>query len=385
MNTITKTSLKGKIFFFAVFFIFLITASLFFARYFSALSVSEQTQSASEISQEMPQEWQVSEEYRLAQTSQQNIQKRKTRAQNIDADGDTPASFRSNTPQRPSIKKDIPVAAQTGVQLSISERGDEKIAEESQTPQTQSASSEKLPKQELPEQSLTVIRIVDGDTLALSDKKTVRLIGINTPEKDQPYYTEAKNILSNLTFGKPVRLEKDVSDTDRYGRLLRYVYVDDIFINLEMIQSGLAHAYAYPPDTAHKEEFLSAERTAREQGIGLWKKSSASVSLIELHADAQGSDAKNLNGEYVVLKNIGSSPLPLSHWSMKDAGTHIYTFPDFTLPGNAAVTVFSGKGTNTADSLYWNSKDHIWNNGSDTLYLRTETGELAIEYTYSAP
>ncbi|MDI6885900.1 MAG: thermonuclease family protein [archaeon] len=69
----------------------------------------------------------------------------------------------------------------------------------------------------------------------------VRLLGINTPEKGQPYYEEATNRLKELIEGKTVTLEKDIEDKDQYERLLRYIYIDDTFVNLEMVREGYAN------------------------------------------------------------------------------------------------------------------------------------------------
>lgn len=377
MPIISTAYSKKRVLFFIIIFTVLIAVSLFFANYFSAFSLSEEKNTIP-----IPQpETQDYREYISVSQPSPVFQKEAENPKKISIDTEVEMY---DAVQHPLIKKESPLASPPIIQKPTQEKEEDVPIQ--QVEPSHSILKEEVTK-EIPEQDLIVVRIVDGDTLVLSDKKTVRLIGINTPEKDQPYYAEAKNRLGDLVMGKPVRLEKDISDTDKYGRLLRYVYIDDLFINLEMIRSGYANAYAYPPDTAHKEEFLSAEKIARTEGVGLWKKSTSPqpIILAELHADTQGSDAKNLNDEYVILKNTGNSPLSLSRWSMKDAGTHIYTFPDFTLTENTSVTIFSGKGANTQNSLYWNSKDPIWNNDSDTLYLRTASGELAIEYTYSTP
>ncbi|MEK7098194.1 MAG: thermonuclease family protein, partial [Patescibacteria group bacterium] len=86
----------------------------------------------------------------------------------------------------------------------------------------------------------------------------------------QCFGIEASNRNKQLVEGKRVRLEKDVSETDKYGRLVRYVYVNDIFINLILVQEGFATSYTYPPDIKYQNQFIEAERIAREQNKGLW-------------------------------------------------------------------------------------------------------------------
>ena len=113
--------------------------------------------------------------------------------------------------------------------------------------------------------------IVDGDTFKLTDGKSVRLIGINTPETDERCGTEAKQQLSSLILGKSVYLEKDISETDQYDRLLRYVYADGIFINDRLVYNGYAYAVEYAPDTKYSEQFQDSENSASSNGRGcLW-------------------------------------------------------------------------------------------------------------------
>ncbi len=125
-------------------------------------------------------------------------------------------------------------------------------------------------------EEVVVIRIIDGDTIELADGRTLRYIGIDTPETRHPqkgvecYGKEATEFNRWLVEGKSVRLEKDVSETDRYGRLLRYVWVGDIFVNQELVQQGYAHSSSYPPDISKQSEFLTAEQLARQTKLGLW-------------------------------------------------------------------------------------------------------------------
>jgi endonuclease YncB( thermonuclease family) len=112
--------------------------------------------------------------------------------------------------------------------------------------------------------------VVDGDTVELEGGERVRLIGIDTPERGKSFYGEAREALAALVLNKTVRLERDISERDRYGRFLAYLYLDEMFVNLELVQNGFAKAYTYPPDVAHAEEFVVAEGQARKAGRGLW-------------------------------------------------------------------------------------------------------------------
>lgn len=122
----------------------------------------------------------------------------------------------------------------------------------------------------------TVIRIIDGDTIEISGGRKVRYIGVDTPETQDPrtklecYGKEATAKNRELVAGQVVTLVRDVSDTDQFGRLLRYVYKGDVFVNDELVKEGYARASRYPPDVRFAELFRDSEREARENAKGLW-------------------------------------------------------------------------------------------------------------------
>ncbi len=118
--------------------------------------------------------------------------------------------------------------------------------------------------------SQTVTRVMDGDTIDVSldgESFRVRYIGLNTPENDMPCYTEALDANAALVEGQTVTLVRDVSDTDAFGRLLRYVYVDGTFVNAALIGTGWAEAQESPPDTTHQELFNALDSDARTAGV----------------------------------------------------------------------------------------------------------------------
>lgn len=127
-----------------------------------------------------------------------------------------------------------------------------------------------------------VTRVIDGDTIEVQmDNQIyrVRYIGIDTPEREENFFTEATEANKRLVEGKTVLLVKDVSEVDRYNRLLRYVIVGDIFVNYELVRQGFAFASTYPPDVACSEALLSAQQIARSSETGLWKPSPSIVRL----------------------------------------------------------------------------------------------------------
>ena len=123
----------------------------------------------------------------------------------------------------------------------------------------------------------TVASVIDGDTFKLASGDKVRLIGVNTPEVHgvtQYYGTEASNYTKSRLDGKKVVLYKDVSETDRYGRLLRYafIYGEPVMFNEVLVREGYANAATYPPDVLFADKFRELERKARERSAGLWGK-----------------------------------------------------------------------------------------------------------------
>ena len=126
----------------------------------------------------------------------------------------------------------------------------------------------------------TVVRIVDGDTIhvRLGDRvEKVRYIGMNTPEVhhptkgEEPGGREASEVNRRLVAGKTVRLELDVQERDRYGRLLAYVWVGDVMVNAELVRLGYAQVMTIPPNVRYQHTFVKLQREAREAGRGLWR------------------------------------------------------------------------------------------------------------------
>ena len=119
---------------------------------------------------------------------------------------------------------------------------------------------------------MRVSKAIDGDTIVLEGGEVVRYIGIDTPEGAKECFAkESTQKNKELVEGKMVRLEKDVSERDRYQRLLLYVYQDETFVNDYLVREGFASAVSYLPDVKYQEQFSEAEREARENNRGLWK------------------------------------------------------------------------------------------------------------------
>ncbi|TWE08774.1 micrococcal nuclease [Neobacillus bataviensis] len=158
----------------------------------------------------------------------------------------------------------------------------EKAAQEKQEAAKQS--QEELAKS-LGLELITVGRVVDGDTFVTSDGRKVRLVGVNTPEsttRHEQYGKEASNYTNSKLNGKQVWMQKDVSETDRYGRLLRIVWfsvpsndmaeneIRTKMFNADLVLNGYAEPSTYPPDVKYSDFFVKFAREAREANKGLW-------------------------------------------------------------------------------------------------------------------
>jgi endonuclease YncB( thermonuclease family) len=262
-----------------------------------------------------------------------------------------------------------------------------------------------------------VVEVVDGDTIKVSiggEVHTLRYIGIDSPESQDPNEPvewmgpEATEANRDLVGGKTVYLEKDVSETDQYGRLLRYVFlVSGTFVNAELVRQGYAQAVSYPPDVKYQELLVGAQEEARENGRGLWAAPTATsvpptitpppasptappsgqarvvVDPSCCQFNSPGNDNDTKDQEYVCFANTGQADADMTGWAMRDEYGWEYRFPSFVLPAGARVRVATGCGTNTSDMLFW-CKDGtaVWNNGGDTVFLYDGSGALVATHEY---
>lgn len=246
------------------------------------------------------------------------------------------------------------------------------------------------------ENTAVVSKVIDGDTIDLENGERVRLLGINALEKGQPCYENATDRLRGLVEGKSVTLEKDVEDKDQYGRLLRYVFLNNENINIKLVREGLATVWVISPNVKYETELNQAQDEAKNSEGCIWEPPPSDgenicdnrcIGITYFHYDAEGNDCYNLNDEYVKFKNSCSYSCDMTGWTIKDESSRDpYTFPSFVLDSEAMVTLYTGCGSNTDMELYWCSSGYgcnaIWNNGGDTLYLRNLDGNLVLNYNY---
>jgi endonuclease YncB( thermonuclease family) len=120
-------------------------------------------------------------------------------------------------------------------------------------------------------ESAQVTNVIDGDTIDVllnGEEVRVRYVGVNTPERDEVCYSEAMEANRAMVEGQTVRMVKDTSETDRYGRLLRYIYVGNTFVNEQLVAQGYAEVVLYDPDDQYFEDFLRFESNAARNSLG---------------------------------------------------------------------------------------------------------------------
>ena len=216
-----------------------------------------------------------------------------------------------------------------------------------------------------------VERIIDGDTIVVWNNTHVRLLGINTPEKNELYHDEAMNFLSSLISNKTITLEYGKEKKDLYGRTLAYIILNGKNINIEQVRNGFANFYIYSND-----EYTSGLKEAWGEclanGKNLCEKSKNKC--------AECIELKDLNvkEQEVIFYNNCSFECDLTSWKIKDEGRKNFIFGTFILGSNDEVSVIVGNKTDTKNSLYWKGYDYVWTQSGDTLFLRDKTGRLVL-------
>ena len=124
-------------------------------------------------------------------------------------------------------------------------------------------------------QTYQASKVIDGDTIELSNEEWIRYIGINAPELrngiPDPYSQEAFEANRDLVVGKEAYLEFDVQERERYDRMLAYTYFDDLFIYTWLVENGYAQIMTIPPNVAYQDLLLELETKTREENRGLWE------------------------------------------------------------------------------------------------------------------
>lgn len=245
----------------------------------------------------------------------------------------------------------------------------------------------------------TVQSVTDGDTLVMvidGITSEVRLDGINAPEADECWGPEATGLLSARVTGQVLVLVEGETNTDQFGRLLRYAYIESgdetEFLNASLVKEG--NAVAVQNGGPSSESLKALEDRAYQSGNGMWgsvvcgdeealRADRPALWVSDIQFDPTGPDEDALNEESVTFVNEGYGRVSFAGWTVRDeSSTNRLTFPSGTLlaPGDSITLVTGCDGP--ADSISWCSDTPIWSNGGDTVILSDTHGNAVVWFTY---
>ncbi len=245
-----------------------------------------------------------------------------------------------------------------------------------------------------PEQNLEmaqVINVVDGDTIDVllnGVEYRVRYILVDTPETKhptkgvQPFGPEASEANRQMVSGQTVYLEKDVSNTDRYDRLLRYVYLPDgRLVNEELLRLGLAQVATFPPDVKYVDRFRAVQGEAQAAGVGLWG-AAPDVSPPENTVIGSGNSVAivdlNKRAEYVDLHNGGAAAVDLSGWRLlSEKGDQNCTLGGVIGPGET-LRVWALASDAAQGGYSCGFTENIWNNSDPDAAVLFDAGGAVV-------
>ena len=233
----------------------------------------------------------------------------------------------------------------------------------------------------------TVTRHVDGDTfeVAIADpaygmraKEKVRFMGIDTPERNEPLFDEARAHVERRAGAGPVYLAFDFRRRDQFDRLLAFVYLaDGTLLNAELIEAGLAVVYRGDDLMYFLPQFEDLEREARSRQLGVWKgRAGSGVIIVAI--------ANHSRDEHVLLRNDGNAAVDISGWRLLDDDGDGLMIPSRVVldPGDSLAV---GSGTGCVDTHHpcrQLSTKNIWSNSGDVAELRDGRGTVVHSYRY---
>ncbi|MSQ14027.1 MAG: nuclease [Dehalococcoidia bacterium] len=253
------------------------------------------------------------------------------------------------------------------------------------------------------ERSVTVTRVIDGDTVDVRRNNgtvdRVRLVGVDTPETSQSnkpgeykgiadmacldrWGSRATEYARDKLQGRLVRLDPDPKEgpQDAFGRLLAYVVVGEDDFNARLVELGYARVYT--ESKAEREpQYLVLQQRAQQGHLGLWGCSGSATTLGNGQPSAGATTGVvvavlDLAGEVALIRNQGASPVDLTGWTMvSEVGGERFALPQLTLAPGASVEVVSGGGAthNPPVRLRWTDRN-IWNNAGDSALLLDAEG-----------
>lgn len=207
-----------------------------------------------------------------------------------------------------------------------------------------------------------VERIIDGDTIEINGT-SVRLLGINSPEKGEPYSIEAKNFLEKEILNKTVEIHFGNDKFDLYGRKLAYIVYKNKNINLESVREGYSNYYFPSGKDGNYKKFYEAWVECLKKNQNLCAHSKNNCIILKKW------DIKN---QRVVLENVCEENINLEGWTIKDEGRKKYTFENQILKPEETIVI-------TSEDF---SEIYVWTNSGDSIFIRDKENKLVIFESY---
>jgi len=220
-----------------------------------------------------------------------------------------------------------------------------------------------------------VERVIDGDTIVV-EGKSVRLLGINAPERGEDFYEQAKEFLEMIILNKTVELKFSKEKYDKYNRKLAYLFYKEKNVNLELVDEGFANFYFPSGKDKYYDKFFRTWEKCIRMNKYLCEKS------IDKCADCIELKSLDYRNEKIVFYNKCDFDCDLGGWEIKDEGRKNFVFENFVLNSGKEIKIITSEGKDSDDVLFWNRKDYVWTDSGDTLFLRDDGGKLVLYYSY---
>jgi micrococcal nuclease len=211
-------------------------------------------------------------------------------------------------------------------------------------------------------ETVTISRVIDGDTLVLADGRHIRLLNINAPEKGTAGSELSADFLRQFT-NSSVSIE--ITGLDKYSRTLARIYSPN-YLNLELVRQGMSSKFLV--DSSELHDFASAENSAIKSGAGIWVHSPY-FGCVRVKIDPLGEKV-----DFSIL----CADMNTTGWYLKDESRKVYKFG---CPLTDGLTLFSGNGKDNETTVFWNQGD-VWNNDRDTLYLFDSDSRIVLASPY---
>lgn len=244
--------------------------------------------------------------------------------------------------------------------------------------------------------AIEITSVTDGDSVRATSEAgdlEIRLIGLNAPEQDECFGSEAQVQLEQLLQAGDVTLHPWPAELDDFGRELGFLVADGVFVNLSLIETGHVLARA---QSNHDfiDTFNDAEDRARAASFGIWSDDACGEAvegdlvITDVFENAPGDDRENPNGEFVIIENVGDSAVQMQGWGLRDESTrHRYTFPSVEVGPGESMQIRTGCGDDDQGSnpiaLFWcDPEPPVWNNDGDLALLLDPNGGIVSEFSY---